>query len=148
MTPAHDSTPELENAVKLLKEWLTERGWSFEKSWSLFDHVDWTQKRVVINNRRSLQGQVFGMLHEIGHIMLGESDEYLARFSESHEFKNRKERAHETLRVRMSVFGEEWEAWSRGESLAKKLNLQIDYLAFRDSRNIDLKSYAEWSVNG
>ena len=108
MTPAHDSTPELENAVNLLKEWLIERGWSFEKSWSLFDHVDWTQKRVVINNRRSLQGQVFGM----------------------------------------SVFGEEWEAWSHGESLAKKLNLQIDYLAFRDSRNIDLKSYAEWSVNG
>ena len=145
---AHDSAPELENAVKLLKEWLIERGWGFEKSWSLFDHVDWTQKRVVINNRRSLQGQVFGMLHEIGHIMLGESSEYVTRFSEAHEFKHRKERSHETLRVRMSVFGEEWEAWSLGESLAKKLELQIDYLAFRDSRNIDLKSYAAWSVDG
>jgi hypothetical protein len=145
---AHDSAPELENAVKLLKEWLIERGWGFEKSWSLFDHVDWTQKRVVINNRRSLQGQVFGMLHEIGHIMLGESSEYVTRFSEAHKFKHRKERSHETLRVRMSVFGEEWEAWSLGESLAKKLELQIDYLAFRDSRNIDLKSYAVWSVDG
>jgi hypothetical protein len=80
--------------------------------------------------------------------VLNASPGYADRLSEAHEFKHRRERQHESLRVRMAVLGEEWEAWSIGENIARELNLQIDYKAFRDSRNLDLKSYADWSVNG
>lgn len=143
-----DNKQELTKVIDQLRKWLTQRGWRLIRSWSLFDHVDWTEKYVAVNRRRTLQSQVFGILHEIGHIILCETSDYISRFSEAHEFKHRKEKRHETLRVRASVLGEEWEAWTLGESLAKKLDLKLDYLAFRDSRNIDLKSYAEWNVNG
>ena len=136
------------DTIALLEAWLNNCGWTLKKSWSDVDHVDLTDRCVVVSLRRTPQSQVFGILHEIGHIILNASDDYAVRFSEANEFKHRKERAHESLRVRSSVLGEEWEAWAIGESLAREMNLPIDYKAFRDSRNLDLKSYANWNVNG
>ena len=136
------------DTIALLEAWLSSCGWTLKKSWSDVDHVDLTDRCVVVSLRRTPQSQVFGILHEIGHIILNASNDYAVRFSEANEFKHRKERAHESLRVRSSVLGEEWEAWAIGESLAREMNLPIDYKAFRDSRNLDLKSYASWDVNG
>lgn len=134
--------------ILILEEWLNKCGWTLKKSWSDVDHVDLTARCVVISLRRTQQSQVFGILHEIGHIVLNASPDYAVRFSEANEFKHRKERLHESLRVRTAVLGEEWEAWTIGESIAREMNLSIDYKAFRDSRNLDLKSYASWDVNG
>lgn len=117
-------------------------------SWSDDDHADFGSRQVVISRRRTPQSQVFGILHEIGHIILNESPEYQSRFPESYEFKRRQERIHESLRVRMAVLGEEWEAWSIGEAVAKHMGLDIDFVALRDSRNLDLKSYVAWNFNG
>jgi hypothetical protein len=134
--------------ILILEEWLNKCGWTLKKSWSDVDHVDLTARCVVISLRRTQQSQIFGILHEIGHIVLNASPDYAVRFSEANEFKHRKERPHESLRVRTAVLGEEWEAWTIGENIAREMNLSIDYKAFRDSRNLDLKSYASWDVNG
>lgn len=140
--------PRHDDPALRLTQWLKDHGWSLKMSWSDDDHADFSSKQVVISRRRTSQSQVFGMLHEIGHIILSETADYQTRFPESYEFKRRQERPRETLRVRMSVLGEEWEAWALGESLAREMGLQIDYVAMRDSRNLDLKTYMSWNSNG
>jgi hypothetical protein len=143
--PAHvgDSLP---TALRRIEGWLGERRWDLKWSWKWDDHVNFTAREIVINARRTPQSQIFGVLHEMGHIVLSESPDYHIRFPNSEAFKYRQERRRETLKVRAEVLGEEWEAWVLGESLSRKLGLEIDYDAYHTTRNRDLKSYAGWMV--
>jgi hypothetical protein len=127
-----------------LENWLSERRWSLEWSRKEDDHVDFTLRKIVVNSSRRPQSQVFGILHEIGHILLSETHDYTLRFSSSDGYKRRKEKKRESLKVRVEVMGEEWEAWNMGEQFARKIGLNIDYNALRATRNRDLKSYAAW----
>lgn len=136
----------LPTALRKMEEWLTERRWKLEWSRKWDDHVNFTAQEIVVNSNRTPQSQVFGILHEMGHIILSESSDYHIRFPNSEAFKYRQERSRETLKVRTEVLGEEWEAWCLGESLARKLGLEIDYEAYHTTRNRDLKSYVRWVV--
>lgn len=130
--------------LRKLESWLAERRWTLTWSRNHDDHANFTDQVIVINSNRTPQSQIFGIMHETGHIILTESPDYHARFPNSDEFKHRHERKRETLRVRTEVLGEEWEAWCLGEALARSLGLEIDYGAYQDARNRDLKSYAGW----
>lgn len=138
----------LPNTMARLEAWLVERRWNLEWSRKEDDHVDFTLRKIVVNSKRTPQSQVFGILHEIGHILLSETSDYELRFSSSDSYKRRKERRQETLSVKAEVLGEEWEAWNQGEQFARKMNLNIDYAALRATRNRDLKSYAKWLLEG
>jgi len=143
--PQYSEGP-LPTALKKLEKWLDERRWSLNWSYSQDDHVDFTDRQIVINSNRTPQSQIFGIIHEIGHIMLYESPDYIVRFANSDEFKNRREKSREKLCVRAETLGEEWEAWALGETLSRRMGLEIDYQAYYKARNRDLKSYAEWLV--
>lgn len=136
----------LPTALKKIENWLEERKWELKWSYRWDDHVNFTDRSIGINANRTPQSQVFGILHEVGHIILNESPDYPSRFPHSDEYKHRRERRHESLRVRAETLGEEWEAWCIGESLARKLGLEIDYESYHATRNRDLKSYAKWMV--
>jgi hypothetical protein len=129
-----------------IETWLNERGWDLEWSRSEDDHVNFTRRMIVLNPGRTPESQLFGLLHEIGHILLSEAPDYSLRFPHSDEFKHRNERSRETLRVRTEVLGEEWEAWVIGERFARGMGLEINYESYHDMRNRDLKSYANWVV--
>ena len=133
-------------ALKKLETWLEERRWSLTWSWRLDDHVNYTDRVIVINANRTAQSQIFGILHEIGHILLSETPDYMLRFANTDEYKSRRERSRETLRVRAETLGEEWEAWCQGESFARKSGINIDFQAYYAARNRDLKSYARWML--
>lgn len=136
----------LPTALKKLENWLTERHWSIEWSYKLDDHVNFTDRRVVVNAHRTPQSQIFGILHEMGHIMLNDSPDYIVRFANADEFKHRSEKSRESLKVRAETLGEEWEAWCLGETFARRAALEIDYEAYHAARNRDLKSYAKWML--
>ena len=133
-------------ALKKLENWLTERQWSLKWSYKLDDHVNFTERCVVINAHRTPQSQIFGILHEMGHIMLNDSPDYIVRFANSDEFKHRNEKSRESLKVKAESLGEEWEAWCLGETFARRAGLEIDYDAYHATRNRDLKSYAKWML--
>ena len=133
-------------ALRKIEDWLSERRWDLTWSYREDDHVNFTDRQIIINSNRTPQSQIFGILHEMGHIVLNESPDYVLRFPNSDEFKYRKERSHETLRVRAETLGEEWEAWCQGESFARKSGINIDFQAYYAARNRDLKSYARWML--
>jgi len=136
----------LPTALKKIEGWLVERRWCIKWSRGWDDHVNFTTQEIIVNSNRTPQSQVFGILHEAGHIILSESSDYHFRFPNADEYKHRPERRHESLRVRAETLGEEWEAWCVGEDLARKLGLEIDYESYHAARNRDLKSYARWMV--
>lgn len=136
----------LPSALRKLEKWLAERRWSLSWSCKDDDCVDFNSRTIIINSNRTPQSQIFGIMHEIGHILLYESPDYVVRFANSDEFKNRREKPRESLKVRTEAFGEEWEAWALGETLARRMALEIDYQAYYTARNRDLKSYAKWMV--
>jgi hypothetical protein len=136
----------LPSALKKLEKWLVERRWNLTWSYSDDDCVDFGARRIIINANRTPQSQIFGIIHEIGHILLYESPDYVVRFANSDEFKNRREKPREPLKVRAEALGEEWEAWALGETLSRRMSLEIDYVAYYAARNRDLKSYAKWML--
>ena len=79
-------------ALKKLENWLDERKWELTWSWKFDDHVNYTYRMIVINANRTAQSQVFGILHEIGHILLSETPDYTLRFANTDEYKRRRER--------------------------------------------------------
>jgi hypothetical protein len=133
-------------ALRKLEAWLEERKWNLVWSRKFDDHVNYTDRMIVINANRTAQSQIFGILHEIGHILLSETPDYMLRFANTDEYKHRRERNRETLKVRAETLGEEWEAWCQGESFARKNGITIDFEAYHASRNRDLKSYARWML--
>jgi hypothetical protein len=143
--PQYSEGP-LPTALRKLEKWLTERRWILAWSYSDDDNVDFNRRLITINSNRTPQSQIFGIIHEIGHILLYESPDYVVRFANSDEFKNRREKSRETLKVRAESLGEEWEAWALGETLARRMALEIDYQSYYKARNRDLKSYAKWLV--
>jgi len=143
--PQYSAGP-LPTALKKLEKWLFERHWKLEWSYSVDDCVDFSGRRITINANRTPQSQIFGIIHEIGHILLYESPDYIVRFANSDAFKSRAEKSRESLKVRAETLGEEWEAWTLGETLSRRMALEIDYQAYYAARNRDLKSYARWMV--
>ena len=136
----------LPTALKKLEKWLFERHWKLEWSYSVDDCVDFSGRQITINANRTPQSQIFGIIHEIGHILLYESPDYVVRFANSDEFKSRREKHRESLKVRAETLGEEWEAWSLGETFSRRMELELDYQSYYAARNRDLKSYAKWML--
>jgi len=135
---------QLHDAVYFIEGWLSNRGWTLDWVRDDDDHANFTDRCIVINSRRTPASQVYGILHEIGHILLCGEKDYETRFSESADLKRRRERRREPLRVRMQSLGEEWEAWAIGERFARSAGIEIDFKDYYRARDRDLKSYVSW----
>ena len=138
------SSGPLQTSLKKVESWLIERCWSLHWSYSIDDCVNVDDRIITINANRTLQSQIFGILQEIGHIIIFESPDYILRFASADAHKRRSERKHETLKVKIESLGEEWEAWTNGEKFARSIGLELDYSAFHAARNRDIKTYARW----
>jgi hypothetical protein len=134
----------LHDAAYFIEGWLSNHSWSLKWTRDDDDHANFTDRCIVINSRRTPASQVYGMLHEIGHIILASSPDYETRFSESSAMKRRRERRREPLKVKMQSLGEEWEAWALGEQFARDAGLGIDFNGYYKARDRDLKSYVSW----
>lgn len=136
----------LHDAVYFIEGWLSNHGWLLKWTRGDDDHADFTDRCIVINARRTPSSQVYGMLHEIGHVILSSQSDYETRFTDSAALKRRRERSREPLKVKMQTLGEEWEAWAIGEQFARDAGFEIDFKGYQSARDRDLKSYVSWVV--
>lgn len=135
-------------AVVKIRDWLFEKGWLIQFFSDMDDCIDFTERVIHVNKRRTPQSQIFGALHEMGHLILSEAPDYRLRFKESDALHRRREKQREPLKVKVQTLGEEWEAWSCGEQLASELGIQLNKPAFYAARDKDIKTYAHWVANG
>jgi hypothetical protein len=100
-------------------------------------------KRVRVNGRTRPEHQLYILVHECGHHLIGtrERDERYGwgyNADEPHEKR--------TLLHRVDVVDEEFEAWDRGRKLAARLGVKLDKEAFQRARASYLKTYMQWAL--
>lgn len=100
-------------------------------------------KRIKINGRLQPEKQVFFLLHECGHHLIGDKEKH-ERFGMGYSQDDVSVKR--TFHHRCDIVDEEFEAWHRGFKLAKRLRLTIDKERFDRTRAKMLKTYFKWSL--
>lgn len=104
------------------------------------------EKCIYINSTQTCEHQLFVLLHECGHLLVGSE-----KPGAPHRFKLGYPSAADPLLKskfihRCAILEEEFEAWHRGYRLAKKLGVELSDERWTDLKAKFLRSYVKWSL--
>lgn len=132
------------SGLSTLIAWCTERGTNVEFV-RLPRHMgavyDSEQNYVKVSSRALPEKQLCILLHECGHMLIGNRRQH-ERYGMGHHQKDPDVRR--TLHHRFDVLDEEMEAWFRGMKLARRLKIKLDKETFHSTRLSFLKDYVKW----
>lgn len=109
--------------IKRIIDWLSEQGYSFR--FSISDQVDWETSTVTVYPNPNQEYLLYALLHECGHIAIGNYDSY------KKEFKSISIADNDSRHVKSNIYKykklkEEMDAWEEGKLLAKELNIRLN----------------------
>ena len=135
----------LKREFQKLTEWLEDRGYALKLYTDAPDEVRWYPKKEVhIDTRNWIEKRLHILLHECGHILVcSNSFDRSIMLSSATDGRCTRGKAHAIARL-----GEEYEAWKRGERLAKRLSIRINAEKFDKLKTQCLMSYVNWAVEG
>ena len=129
------------DAIGALEYWAYTKGYHVDFAYDGDDSVDKVAKIISINTTRSLETQLYTLLHECGHILVYGSDN-VVNVKEVTDRYNEKTSIHRVFTVI-----EEVEAWKRGLSLAKRLGITVDKEKWNRDVARALKQYMKWCLD-
>jgi ribosomal protein L13E len=124
-----------------LEFWANSRGYYVDFARNGDDAVDRESKMISINTTRSLETQLYILLHECGHILVADSDKIVNGAEEVLCKYSQKSKIHRVFTVI-----EEVEAWKRGLRLARKLGISVDKTKWNKDVARAIKKYMEWAL--
>lgn len=142
-----DRDLEATKGLEAVVEWVDRRGLKVEftnrRDAGIFSSEE---KTIYINSTQTYEHQLFVLLHECGHLLVGSE-----KPGAHHRFKLGYPSAGDPFLKgkfihRCAVLEEEFEAWHRGHRLAKKLGVEIDDARWTDLKTRFLRSYIKWSL--
>ena len=107
-----------------IKSWVESKGYTLR--FGVKDYVDYDEKEVVIyRNQHNYKHMVYSALHECGHIVVGNRDNY------NRDYKSIVKADVDGRHYRSNLYKykklrEEIEAWEEGYILGKELGLRIN----------------------
>jgi len=109
--------------------------------------ADLEQRRVLINTRFSREVQFYLLLHELGHVLIEEDS--ARTFESEHPSGGRYASVsiNASKAARVSVLGEEYEAWRIGRRWARLSTLFIDDVKYDQTMTKNLMSYITWAAD-
>jgi hypothetical protein len=104
------------------------------------------EKKIYINSTQGCENQLFVLLHECGHLLVGSERSnsnirFRLGYPSTHDPAIKGKFVH-----RCVVLEEEFEAWYRGRKLAKKLKIEVDDGRWNEMKSKLLKSYMKWAL--
>ena len=105
------------------------------------------EKIITYNKKLNEENRLYTVLHECGHLLVQQNAQsYEKRYKSKVQglFDKRKCRS---LRWRIDFLREEYDAWDRGFSLAKRLKIPIDEERYYNYASKCLKSYCRWVID-
>jgi len=104
------------------------------------------EKTIYINSTQAFERQLFVLLHECGHLLVGSEKpgahhRFKLGYPSSDDPNLRGKFIH-----RCAVLEEEFEAWHRGHRLAKKLGIEIAEDRWAKLKATLIKSYIKWTM--
>ncbi len=133
-----------EKAIDTLCQWANKRGHRVEFQ-TKEDSLCYEDKVIYINTRQRVENQLYSLLHECGHLLVYIGQQGFQEEYPMYAFKATK-RQEKTKKYKISVIGEEYEAWRRGRKLAKRLNIEVDKNKFDLVMTRNLMTYFKWAV--
>jgi len=102
------------------------------------------ERRAYISGRLCPENQLYFLLHECGHFLIGTGADPQARFGMG--YPQTDATIKRSFHHKLDIFDEEMEAWWRGLKLATKLEITVNRGSFDKERLQALHSYANWMV--
>lgn len=126
-------------AREKIERWLAGRGYTTRPGTGYA--VYWEERCVTYRSRDSRETLLRGLLHECGHVLVGESRGASVRFKRGYA-DPRTGRA----RTRVSaadILHEELEAWHRGFLLARRLRIRLNAAAYWRDYGFCIRRYCK-----
>lgn len=121
--------------------WADDYGYSVGFSPNGEDSISSDAKYIEINSNSTIETQLYTLLHECGHLLIYNNGSTFG-FSDIHKNFSEKSNTHKVFTVI-----EEIEAWKRGRSLAKRLDIYVDDDAWNRRVCSAIKKYMIWAVS-
>jgi hypothetical protein len=93
---------------------------------------------VSIDTKQSKRLQLYSILHEAGHAIIRQREDYDKLYPYGRKHKNK------SISRRVDVLREEVVAWNEGEMLAQKLSIILDYSLWHNFMKKHLFEYSKW----
>lgn len=132
------------DSLAVLVDWCAQRNIevNFCKSSGGFYYT--SNRQININCRLTPEKQVFFLLHECGHHLIGDKEKH-ERFGMGYSHQDDPE-VNKTFHHRCDIVEEEFEAWHRGFKLGTRIGISIDKESYDKHRVEMLRSYFKWAV--
>ena len=127
---------------KIVEGWLASRGWHVYSYTDATDATYWHLKQIHIDSRKHSEKRLYTLLHECGHVLVDDNRDRIHSLSRN-AHTDAPQRASREKRI--AILSEEYEAWKRGERLAKRLDIKINTKKFDAHRATCLMSYTNWA---
>lgn len=128
-----------------LEHWANEKGFRVVLKKDE-DIISWEEEIITIDSRPQWESRYYALLHECGHILANESAEFL-EYNYPYYVQDADGRSVKTDAYRVSVVGEEIEAWKLGRNLGDStLNHFINHKKFDKMMTECIMSYFYWAT--
>jgi hypothetical protein len=108
-----------------IESWVEKMGYTLRFGTS--DYVDYNKKEVVLyNNQFSSKSFIYSALHECGHIIVGNGNNYNRDYKAIVKADNIDGRHYRSNIYKYKKLKEEIDAWEAGYLLSKKLEIPIN----------------------
>ena len=121
--------------------------WAFEKGYYVIfdrngdDSICRESKIISIKNTRSLETQLYTLLHECGHLLIYNNNSVF-EYERVEGSYGEKTMTRKSFRVI-----EEVEAWKRGKTLASRLGITINEKKWDREVSSAINKYMKWAVS-
>lgn len=127
--------------IKRLVNWLSDHGYSFR--FSIVDQVDYETSTVTLFPNPNQEYLLYTLLHECGHIVIGNYDTY------KKEFKSLTIADSDSRHVRSNIYRykklkEEMDAWEAGKNIAKELGIRLNKEKYDKYAAKWFMTYVKW----
>lgn len=139
----HRGTVKVIEDINKVARWVSNLGWNviFEKGGDT--GVVPSLRNVTIDSALSRNTQLYGLLHEAGHIMVFNRPGYESEFANGYiRYATKKTKRSDVHKF--DVLVEEVNAWQEAEKIASHLDIELNKGNFMLERNRSLKTYTAW----
>lgn len=134
------------NCLKKITKWLKKKNYTIILHNGI-DSVCFTDKKVYIGQRSSMENQIYSLLHECGHILQHQKKSVFNKSFKYQHYAQEDKRKARSYAYRISVLEEEIDAWKRGKKLAYKLKIDIDENKFEKYKAKYTMTYVNWAAS-
>lgn len=133
-----------QNYINKVVRWAKTRSYDVEFHPNYDDKMDDCDKIVYISTRFNSEIQLYGLLHECGHLLIRKNK---SRYNKTYPVtKNYTQSIHKGIakskRYQVDIIAEEIDAWRVGKNLAKRLKIGIN----EDNYNSEMGKYVYYYV--